>query len=140
YAGGAVGDFGVVLGDNAFNTGPFHVNDTYGAGYRLTDIKDGDSNTLMIGEKHVPLGLFGTTGDLCIYTEDAWSVGRQAGSNFLLALSRTDPVAGQFGSWHDHIVNFAFCDGHVASLPTSIAGSTLALLANRADGQVIPSY
>jgi prepilin-type processing-associated H-X9-DG protein len=38
------------------------------------------------------------------------------------------------------MVNFVFCDGHVASLPTSIAGSTLGALATRKGGEVIPNY
>jgi prepilin-type processing-associated H-X9-DG protein len=111
-------------------------------GYRLTDITDGDSNTLMIGEKHVPVGGFATAtySDLCIYTEDAWSVGRQAGPRHLLALSKTSTATGVFGSWHDGQVLFAFCDGHVQALNVSISGTTLGLLANRADGLVIPPY
>ena len=142
YAAGPVGDYGVVDGDDALNTGAFHVNDEYGIGYRLTDITDGDSNTLMIGEKHVPVGGFGTAtySDLCIFTEDAWSGGRQAGPRYLLALSNTSTATGVFGSWHDGVVQFVFCDGHVQALNVSIAGTTLGYLANRADGQVIPSY
>ena len=148
YVGGAVGDYGVVLGDGTYNgtinynSGAFHVNDLYGVGYRLTDISDGDSNTLMIGEKHIRPGKFGTAGDgdLCIYTEDAFSVGRLAGVGQPLALSLQDPTPGIFGSWHDALVNFAFCDGHVQPLNTSISTTTLHLLANRADGLVIPPY
>jgi prepilin-type processing-associated H-X9-DG protein len=152
YVGGAVGDYGVVLGDgisrpndtanSVYNNGAFHVNDLYGVGFRLTDISDGDSNTLMIGEKHIRPGKFGTQGDgdLCIYTEDAFSVGRLAGVGQPLALSLQDPTPGVFGSWHDGLVNFVFCDGHVQPLNTSISVTTLGLLANRADGLVIPPY
>jgi prepilin-type N-terminal cleavage/methylation domain-containing protein/prepilin-type processing-associated H-X9-DG protein len=144
YAAGAVGDYGVVLGDktNGYNTGAFHVNDQYGVGYRLTDISDGDSNTLMIGEKHIRPGKFGTAGDgdLCIYTEDAFSVGRLAGVGQPLALSLQDPTPGIFGSWHNSVVNFVFCDGHVQPLTPSTSTTTLGLLANRADGLVIPPY
>jgi prepilin-type processing-associated H-X9-DG protein len=139
---GSVGDYGVVLGDANFNTGAFHVNDHYGVGYRLTDIIDGDSNTLMIGEKHLRPGEFGVQveGDACIYTEEPYSIGRRAGPGFALALGREDLFNGQFGSWHDGVVDFAFCDGHVASLNTSIAVNTLGLLANRADNQPVPAY
>jgi prepilin-type N-terminal cleavage/methylation domain-containing protein/prepilin-type processing-associated H-X9-DG protein len=142
YVGGAVGDYGVVLGDQNYNTGAFHVNDLYGVGYRLTDITDGDSNTLLMGEKHIPPGQFATQayGDLCIYTEDPWTVGRQAGVGRPLALSRNDPTQGIFGSWHDGLVNFVFCDGHVQPLNPSISTTTLGYLANRGDGQVIPPY
>jgi prepilin-type processing-associated H-X9-DG protein len=134
---GSVGDYGVIMGDDNFNTGAFHVNDLYGVGYRLTDITDGDSSTLMIGEKHVRPLEFGmpASSDLCIYTEDAWSVGRQAGSRFPLALGRESPANGVFGSWHDGLVNFVFCDGHVVALNVSISTTTLGWLANRSDGQ-----
>jgi prepilin-type N-terminal cleavage/methylation domain-containing protein/prepilin-type processing-associated H-X9-DG protein len=149
YVAGSVGDYGVVLGDgvarggNIYNAGAFHVNDEYGVGIRLTDITDGDSNTLMIGEKHLRPGHFGeySEGDGCIYTEDAFSIGRLAGPGaYALALGREALPNGQFGSWHDGVVDFVFCDGHVAALHTSIDVNTLALLANRSDGQVIPAY
>jgi hypothetical protein len=38
------------------------------------------------------------------------------------------------------VVQFVFCDGSVHSLSTSISGTTLGYLANKADGQVIPGY
>jgi hypothetical protein len=38
------------------------------------------------------------------------------------------------------VVEFAFADGGVRALRNSIAGSTLALLAAREDGQVIPNF
>ena len=38
------------------------------------------------------------------------------------------------------VVQFAFGDGSVRGLRTSIAGSTLGLLAGRSDGQVIPNF
>jgi prepilin-type processing-associated H-X9-DG protein len=139
---GACGDYGVVLGDNNYNAGAFHVNDLYGVGFRLTDITDGDSTTLLIGEKHIPIGQLGNAnyGDSCIYTADPFTVGRFAGSNNLLANSPRSTALGVFGSWHDGYVNFAFCDGHVEALPVSISGRTLGLLANRSDGQPIPNY
>jgi prepilin-type N-terminal cleavage/methylation domain-containing protein/prepilin-type processing-associated H-X9-DG protein len=145
YAAGAVGDYAVVYGDSSnitTNNGPFYVNQYYGVGLKLTDITDGDSNTLMIGEKHVPIGGFGTSAsnDLCIFTEDPWSVGRLAGKNNPLALSKTSTAPVEFGSWHDGIVQFVFCDGHVQALPVSISATTLGYLADRADGQVIPAY
>jgi hypothetical protein len=139
---GACGDYGVVFGDDALNTGVFHVNDAYAVGYRLTDVSDGTSNTLLAGEKHVRRGDFGNLpNDFCIYaSKAAGSVGRQAGPRYPLALSPLDAYNGQFGSWHTGIVQFVFCDGSVHGLTTSTPGTVLGLLANRADGQVIPSY
>jgi prepilin-type N-terminal cleavage/methylation domain-containing protein/prepilin-type processing-associated H-X9-DG protein len=139
---GACGDYGAIMGDNSYNTGAFHVNDQYAVGIRFAQILDGLSNTLLLGEKHVPVGGFGVVpGDFCIYAaKEASTVGRRAGTNFPLASSPTTPSNDQFGSWHTGIVQFVFCDGHVQGLRTSTPGDVLGLLANRADGQVIPDY
>lgn len=118
-------------------------------GKRLLDLVDGTSNTLLIGEKHVTkdgLGRFdGTTGaehDFNIYSSQpsqwAYVTGRKAGPSFPLALNHTTPYAGQFGSWHTGVVQFGFGDGSARGLNVSTPGTTLALLANRNDGQVIP--
>jgi prepilin-type N-terminal cleavage/methylation domain-containing protein/prepilin-type processing-associated H-X9-DG protein len=139
---GACGDYAVVGGNNTLNTGAFHINDLYGTGIRLTDVLDGTSNTLLIGEKHLtPTDLGQGTYDGCIYSATPAGLSfRQAGSAHPLALSLTDPQNGQFGSWHPGVVNFVFCDGHVTGLVTSIPGTTLGYLATRAGGEAIPSY
>jgi prepilin-type N-terminal cleavage/methylation domain-containing protein/prepilin-type processing-associated H-X9-DG protein len=139
---GACGDYGVISGDDSYNTGAFHINDQYALGIRFAEITDGLSNTLLAGEKHVPVGSFGVVpNDYIIYAaKDASTVGRLAGPKYPLAVSNTDPYNDQFGSWHPAIVQFVFCDGHVQGLKTSIPGNVLGLLANRGDGQVIPDY
>jgi prepilin-type N-terminal cleavage/methylation domain-containing protein/prepilin-type processing-associated H-X9-DG protein len=139
---GACGDYGAVLGDDNYNTGAFHVNDVYAVGIRFAQITDGLSNTLLAGEKHVPVGSFGVVpNDFIIYAaKDAATVGRLAGAKHALAVSQTDPFNDQFGSWHSGTVQFVFCDGHVQGLKTSIPGDVLGLLGNRQDGQVIPDY
>jgi hypothetical protein len=113
-------------------------------------ISDGLSNTLLIGEKHVtPLGIGifdATTGaeqDFCVYSSQpskwAYVTGRKAGVSFPLALNGNAPYANQFGSWHPAIVHFTFGDATVRGLRNSIAGSTLALLSARDDGQPVPA-
>jgi prepilin-type N-terminal cleavage/methylation domain-containing protein len=122
-----------------------------GQGHNLLALTDGTSNTLLVGEKHVTLtgvGVFdavtGAEMDFNIYSSQpskwAYVTGRKAGSNFPLALGNTTPYANQFGSWHTGVVQFAFGDGSVRGLSTSIAGSILGLLADRSDGQAIPNY
>jgi prepilin-type N-terminal cleavage/methylation domain-containing protein/prepilin-type processing-associated H-X9-DG protein len=139
---GACSDYAVVGGDNALNTGAFHINDGYGVGIKITDVTDGSSNTLLIGEKHLrPTDLGQGTYDGCVYSATPSGLTfRQAGSLHPLALGPTDGQNGQFGSWHTAVSNFAFADGHVAALSTSIAGTTLGYLATRAGGEVIPNY
>jgi prepilin-type N-terminal cleavage/methylation domain-containing protein len=109
---------------------------------RFADIQDGLSNTFAIGEKHVPIGTFNDQNDGSI-----WSGGypagifRRAGEGSTIAFSPNDPVTGEnFGSWHTGVSQFVFGDGSVHVLSSSVPGSTLGLLANRADGQPIPSY
>jgi prepilin-type N-terminal cleavage/methylation domain-containing protein/prepilin-type processing-associated H-X9-DG protein len=139
---GASADYAVVGGDNSLNTGAFHINDAYGTGITLLGIRDGTSNTLMVGEKHLaPTDLGVGAVDGCIYSATPSGLSfRQAGSNHPLALGATDPQNGQFGSWHTGLVNFAFCDGHVSGVPVSIPGTVLGFLATRSGGEVIPSY
>src|SRR5581483_1610036 len=122
-----------------------------GTALTILDLVDGSSNTFLIGEKHVTpngLGVFdATTGadqDFNIYDSQPskWSyvTGRKAGPSFPLALSPADPFAGQFGSWHAGVVQFALGDGSVRSVPVSTPGTILALLAARNDGQPVPNY
>jgi prepilin-type N-terminal cleavage/methylation domain-containing protein len=137
---GACGDYGVILGDNNLNTGAFHVNDLYGEGIPLEHITDGTSNTLLMGEKHVPIGQLGSAAynDSCIYIVDAWTVGRQIGTNYLPAISSQEARTGIFGSWHESaIIHFAYCDGSVRGLAPSVSGTTLGYLATRAGGETI---
>src|SRR5262249_20231356 len=106
-----------------------------GTAKTLLELTDGTSNTLLIGEKHVTqagLGVFNaTTGaeqDFNIYDSQpgkwAYVTGRKAGTAFPLALGPTAPFAGQFGSWHPGVVQFALGDGSVRTLRTSTPGST----------------
>jgi prepilin-type N-terminal cleavage/methylation domain-containing protein/prepilin-type processing-associated H-X9-DG protein len=152
---GVASDYGVNFGSGTSaaenDAGAFNFScGPCGQGQTLLALSDGTSNTLLIGEKHVTqagIGVFdATTGaeqDFSIYSSQpgkwAYVTGRKAGSNFPLALGNTTPYANQFGSWHSGTVQIAFGDGSVRGLRTSIAGSTLGLLAGRNDGQVIPN-
>jgi len=46
----------------------------------------------------------------------------------------------KFGSYHTAGCQFVFADGSVRTLSTGIDPRILELLANRADGQVVPAY
>jgi prepilin-type N-terminal cleavage/methylation domain-containing protein/prepilin-type processing-associated H-X9-DG protein len=139
---GSCSDYAVVGGDNTLNTGAFHINDLYGTGIKLLAITDGTSSTLMVGEKHLrQADLQDGTVDGCIYSATPSGLTfRQAGTAHPLALGPTDAQNGQFGSWHTDLVQFVFCDGHVAGLTTSIPGTTLGFLATRAGGESPSNY
>lgn len=110
-------------------------------GIRFAQITDGLSNTFLIGEKHVPLGRFGQGWwDCSTYNGDQYPCSsRPAGPGMELAQSPHD-LGWVFGSYHTMVCQFAFGDGSVRSLPVSISGKTLGLMACIDDGQPIPEY
>jgi prepilin-type N-terminal cleavage/methylation domain-containing protein len=143
---GVPSDYAACTGDTnvAPTTGVFQlVNSNHmNALSRIADITDGTSNTLMIGEKHIQLGkLNDPIQDGMIYSgSEQQTYQRRAGASWPLAISPTVAANNQFGSWHTGVCLFVFADGSVHGLPRSIPGTTLGLLANRSDGQPIPSY
>jgi hypothetical protein len=112
-----------------------------GQGIRFAQITDGLSNTLLVGEKHVPLKHFREGPlDNSAYNGDYFlSHARPAGPDYPLAQSLTE-LSPVFGSYHISIVQFGFCDGSVRPLPQGINPVTLGLLASRDDGQPIPDF
>jgi len=124
--------------------GPFSPSGIKGTPFHA--ITDGLSNTLLVGEKHIIQGQFGTGWlDSSIYNGNYTTpTTRSAGPDYPLAKSPRDrEFSGQqavFGSWHHGICQFVFCDGSVRSLPVDIDPNTLGLLANKCDGQVIPEF
>ena len=99
-------------------------------------ISDGLSQTIFIGEKHIPNSKFGITPDTSIFNGDHGAAARKAGVGALLAKGPTDP-GGNFGSYHSGVCQFVMGDGSVKALINSIDATNLGRLANREDGQVL---
>ena len=143
---GVPSDYAACVGDTgtAPTGGVFQlVNSNHtGAITRITDITDGTSNTLMIGEKHVQVGSLNDpiTDGLIFSGSEQQTYQRRAGASYPLALNPTVTPNNQFGSWHTGVCQFVFADGSVHALRNSTPGSTLAVLANRNDGLPTPSY
>ena len=106
-----------------------------GSNLTFLSFLDGTSNTLMVGEKHVPNFNFGNSPDSSIYNGDNGASHRDAGVGVPLAKGPTG--AGGFGSYHPGICQFVFGDGTVRSLPVSIDLVLLGMLANRQDGNAV---
>ena len=134
-------DFNVVLNGNPKITIPATGTFVLGKGIRLAEITDGLSQTLLIGEKHIPRTMEAQYPyDCSLYDgHNRFCSGRCAGPGFPLAKSPSD-MGLVFGSAHPGLVQFAFADGSVQRLFVSIDPYTLGLLANRSDGEPIPGY
>jgi prepilin-type N-terminal cleavage/methylation domain-containing protein/prepilin-type processing-associated H-X9-DG protein len=128
---------------------PSHRDRRWQSQISFKRITDGLSKTLLVGEKHIPLGNLDAQGSL--YNGDNQSnCARVAGRHAPLASDPADRnncrtlnncqncVCDNFGSWHAGTCQSLFCDGHVSPLAVAIDPTTLDRLATRADGEAIP--
>jgi prepilin-type processing-associated H-X9-DG protein len=145
----AVGDYAASIGTTGYDytvvlpgSPPIPPNGVFRAAssVRFGDVTDGLSNTLMVGEKHVPRGMDATYPFDCGLWDghNPLCSTRGAGPDFPLAGSAD--TGWKFGSRHPNVCQFVFCDGSVQALPKTINPVTLGLLAQRDDGQVVPGY
>jgi prepilin-type N-terminal cleavage/methylation domain-containing protein len=106
----------------------------------FNSVTDGLSNTIFLGEKHVPLGHFGEGDnfwDGSIYNGD--KKGAFRAGDVGLAQSPAD-AATCFGSYHPGVCQFVMGDGGVRALPVATPLATLKLLIARNDGEVVPGF
>ena len=143
---GALTDYAVVLDPSGHDepsesTPSMRSVFQFGANLRLLDITDGTSNTLLVGEKHVPLGKEGVGWwDCSGYNGDYYQcAGRSAGRLFPLTTNPRD-TGWKFGGRHPMVVMFCFADGRVTRIPETTDGYTLELLSMRNDGEVTPGF
>jgi prepilin-type processing-associated H-X9-DG protein len=112
-----------------------------GTGNRFDEITDGLSNTLLMGEKHVPKDKLGMGAwDCSIYNGGSFKCSARAASEAYPLITDPKSPAWAFGSMHITVVQFVFADGHVEALHVSTDPRILSLLSMRSDGQVIPDY
>jgi prepilin-type N-terminal cleavage/methylation domain-containing protein len=109
-------------------------------GVRLAEITDGLSNTVLIGEKHIPQGHLGDyPWDCNTYDGHNYACStRSGGPGFPIATSPTDQRI-LFGGPHLGLCQFGFADGSIRPVRTSIDEFTLGLLVHRNDGLPLPS-
>jgi prepilin-type N-terminal cleavage/methylation domain-containing protein/prepilin-type processing-associated H-X9-DG protein len=117
---------------------------------RLSNITDGTSNTLFLGEKHVHLKNFGRKQgenwsgtqncfDNCMFNGDNLATsGRAVGTSVPLARVH-EPCANvpRFGSWHPGGVNFVLGDGSVQHFSFTTSLVMMQQLATREGGEAV---
>jgi prepilin-type N-terminal cleavage/methylation domain-containing protein len=143
---GALADYAVVIDPSGtdepspavpYLSGSFQI----GIGYTLLSFTDGLSNTLLVGEKQVPINYTGVGWwDCSTYDGEYYQCSsRAAAAAFPLTVNPQDN-GWKFGSRHISTVMLCFGDGGVRPLPVTINPLTLQLLGTRNDGEVIPPY
>ena len=109
---------------------------------RIADIRDGTSNTLLIGEKNLNPDNYFTAGADGYESENMY-VGldddhyRWATPSYTPRQDQPSYCGGCFGSAHANSCNIACCDGSVQMISYSIDADVFSYLANRDDGKVI---
>jgi hypothetical protein len=94
----------------------------------------GQSETLLFGEKHVPIGQEGRAegGDASLYNgQNPASCTRVAGPGFGLAESVTDQFNRNFGSAHMGVCQFLLGDGSARTFAVDISENLLGQMARR---------
>ena len=113
-------------------------------------VADGLSQTLLAGEKHVPLGAIGFDGS-GFNSDDLVNCARVAGRLAPIALGPKDLATcgnrkapngiinscDNFGSYHPSVCQFVLGDGSVRGLSTHINIGTLSQLSHRDDGEYV---
>jgi len=149
-AKGAPGDYAASIGttgvDYAIDLPDGSVIPPDGAferknGLNFAALTDGLSQTVLIGEKHIPIGrLREYPWDCSIFDgHNPVCHTRAAGPMFPIAVGPHDDVWA-FGSAHPGLTQFLYGDGSVRRVKKHLDPMTLGLLAARADGLVIPEY
>jgi prepilin-type N-terminal cleavage/methylation domain-containing protein/prepilin-type processing-associated H-X9-DG protein len=148
-ATGPGGTFGHAQTDYAINAGN-STNSGMGAqtnqdnplSLRMADVRDGTSNTLLIGDKRLNTTNIGSyQGDDNEGYTSGWD---HDVIRFTDRLPQPDPITGDggqaFGSSHSGGVQFVFVDGSVKMITFQIDATTFLRLGTRRDNQVLGNY
>jgi prepilin-type N-terminal cleavage/methylation domain-containing protein len=115
---------------------------SYKSRLSFRNVEDGLSNTILIGEKHLPAEGFGKKAfdDNSVYNPDFHpTFCRYGGPGSPIAGGPSEQLRqnSQFGSWHPGVCQFVLCDGSVRPITSSLNTDVLASLTNISDGRII---
>lgn len=150
-ASGSLGDFywggkgtGVIISSNPKKDSSGVIKRDWIDRVSFDNIRDGATNTFLIGESHVPSGELNKSpyNGAAYIGRYLFHFARLAGPGVPISHGPKDTRAFEysFGSNHRGFVNFAFADGRVSSVNTSISSTTAGNLANRKDGQNVGEF
>lgn len=141
---GALGDYAACTGDGNGPNGAIiaaQVNepeakrlDSWSSQTSWESLERGRSHTLLIGEKHVPLGGLGklAEGDGAIYDgRNPVACARPAGPKYPLAANPSTPYGEQFGSWHPDASAFLMADLSARFFRVGMDATVLGKMAKR---------
>jgi prepilin-type N-terminal cleavage/methylation domain-containing protein len=110
-------------------------------GLRFSAFTDGLSNSLLVGEKHVPINKHGHGWwDCSTYDGEYPTCWSRVASREHMPTTNPRDTGWKFGSRHTNVIVFCFADGSVRSIPESINPATFELLGMRNDGMVTPDF
>jgi prepilin-type processing-associated H-X9-DG protein len=111
---------------------------------RFADVSDGLSNTVMVGEKHIPEGKFGAGWyDGSTYNGDyprCWTRVLDVPPMGDAPTSNRRDSGWRFGSWHPGVVPYLFADGAVRTISTIKPPANLQALGAYNDGMETPRW
>jgi len=157
---GSTGPSSMAVGDNPSSSWNLELDTYTGVIFtcseiQLSQIRDGTSNTFLIGEKHVdPIHYLdgkdaaddaamyqGASTEVLRWTYDPDYTDKETGLTAPLALTPLQDLETmlgyRFGSAHAAGVNMAFCDGSVHLISYTIDAETFRCLSNREDGLIL---
>lgn len=110
-------------------------------GLRFSAFTDGLTNSLLVGEKHIPITKHGYGWwDCSTYDGEYPTCWSRSTSRDHPPTTNPRDTDWKFGSRHTAVVMFCFADGSVRPIPETINPITYELLGTRNDGMVTPDF